>query len=463
MREAGDRAERRLVPWVWCIACRGLWRGVAAVRLQSLKLHNFRCFEDVQMEFHPYCNVLVGINGAGKSSVLDAVAIALSGFLSAMDGAAGISLHKDDVRYAMYKNGSIINREQQFPADVEALGIVSQVGELSWRRSLNTLQGRTTVKDAKAIVEYGRTLQSGIREGKAGIVLPLIAYYGTGRLWARKQNRMGGYGEQRNQPGSRLQGYQDCLSAVSNEKMMLAWFAHMTYLRLQEEQEIPELALVEQAMAECYRGIETAAKSVSVRYSVKLSELEIKVVRQDESVEYLPLHLLSDGIKTILNMVADIAYRMAVLNPQLGQDILKKTPGVVLIDEIDMHLHPAWQKRILKDLREVFQELQFIVTTHAPSVLVNTNREEVRIVSDGCIYMPDVMTYGRNVDAVMLELMGIAVRPADIANKIASFHKALDEGRLEYAKELLSALEKQLGVNDQDVIDARIAFDLETM
>ena len=433
------------------------------MRLKSLRLHNFRCFEDLQMEFHPHCNVLVGINGAGKSSVLDAVAIALSGFLSAIDGASGISLHKDDIRYAMYKNGSVINREQQMPVYVEANGTAPDAGELTWKRSLSSLQGRTTIKDAKEIMDYGRGLQAGIRAGEAGVVLPLIAYYGTGRLWARKQNRSGGYSGLRNQPVSRLQGYQDCLSAVSNEKMMLSWFAKMTYLRLQEEQEIPELALVEHAMAECYRGIEVTAKSVSVRYSVKLSELEIRVVRQDDSVEYLPLHLLSDGIKTILNMVADIAYRMAVLNPQLSKDILKKTPGVVLIDEVDMHLHPAWQKRILSDLRKIFPEIQFIVTTHAPSVLVNTHHEEVRIVSDGRVYVPDIMTYGRSVEAVMSELMGIAVRPADIVKKLASFHEALDESSVEHAKELLSALEKQLGVNDQDVIDARIALDLEAM
>ncbi|MCI7613398.1 MAG: AAA family ATPase [Selenomonadaceae bacterium] len=337
-----------------------------------------------------------------------------AGYGAEVVGASGISLHKDYIRYAMYKNGSVINREQQVPVYVEANGTAPDAGELTWKRSLSSLQGRTTIKDAKEIIDYGRELQAGIRSGEAGVVLPLIAYYGTGRLWARKQNRSGGYSDLRNQPASRLQGYQDCLSAVSNEKMMLSWFAQMTYLRLQEEQEIPELALVEHAMAECYRGIEITAKSVSVRYSVKLSELEIRIVRQDESVEYLPLHLLSDGIKTILNMVADIAYRMAVLNLQLGQDILNKTPGVVLIDEVDMHLHPAWQKRILSDLRKIFPEIQLIVTTHAPSVLVNTHHEEVRIVSDGMVYVPDVMTYGRSVEAVMSELMGTAVRPADI-------------------------------------------------
>lgn len=99
-------------------------------------------------------------------------------------------------------------------------------------------------------------------------------------------------------------------------------------------------------------------------------------------------------------------------------------------------------------MRKIFPEIQFIVTTHAPSVLVNTHHEEVRIVSDGRAYVPDVMTYGRSVEAVMSELMGIAVRPADIVKEIASFYDALDGGSAEYAKNLLTALEKQLGVND---------------
>lgn len=222
-------------------------------------------------------------------------------------------------------------------------------------------------------------MQEKVRRGDAGVILPMIACYGTGRLWAKKGEH---HKFKDNAPESRLKGYQDCLLPIANERMMLNWFAKMTILRLQEEREIPELSVVESAMAECYKGIVPQARNVRIRYSIKYGELEIQTILLNDTVEYLPLHLLSDGIRTILNLVADIAYRMAVLNPGLLQDILQKTPGIVLIDEIDMHLHPAWQRRILGDLCRLFPQVQFIVTTHAPSVLVNVPNEQIRVIDE---------------------------------------------------------------------------------
>ena len=341
------------------------------MHIKSIELQNFRCFEDLKVDFHPQCNVLVGKNGAGKSSVLDAVSIALGSYLNAIDGAVGNSIHQDDVHYRMYLNGSVVNREQQFPSVIttEAYDNGNEKNtDLCWARSLNSSKGRTTVRTAMEVSDYAKSLQERVRKGDANVTLPVIAYYGTGRLWAKKQERQKFKDKS---PESRLKGYQDCLLPTANERMMLDWFAKMTMLKLQEERDIPELSVVEGAMADCYREVFPEVKSVSIRYSVKYGELEIQTISEKDEVEYLPLHLLSDGIRTILNLVADIAYRIAVLNPGLLKEVLKKTSGVVLIDEIDMHLHPAWQKHILNDLCRVFPKVQFIVTTHAPSVLVN--------------------------------------------------------------------------------------------
>lgn len=245
--------------------------------------------------------------------------------------------------------------------------------------------------------------------------------------------------------------------------MMLDWFTKMTMLRLQEEREIPELSVVEGAMADCYREVFPEAKRVSIRYSVKYGELEIQTISENDEVEYLPLHLLSDGIRTILNLVADIAYRMAVLNPGLLKEVLQKTSGVVLIDEIDMHLHPAWQKHILKDLCRVFPKVQFIVTTHAPSVLVNVPNDQIRVIDKHDVYTPMRKTYGRNIQAVMEELMGAKVRPEDILENIAGIDDAIDAGKLDEAENLLNKLRIRLGDDDQDVISAQIALNLEKM
>ena len=105
---------------------------------------------------------------------------------------------------------------------------------------------------------------------------------------------------------------------------------------------------------------------------------------------------MSDGYKNTLSMIGDIAYRMAVLNPILGEQVLEKTPGIVLIDEIDLHLHPQWQQTILSDLHAIFPKVQFIVSSHAPAVINSVLREQIRILDYGAIYMPAAQTYGRD-------------------------------------------------------------------
>lgn len=135
----------------------------------------------------------------------------------------------------------------------------------------------------------------------------------------------------------------------------------------------------------------------------------------------------------------------------------------MLIDEIDMHLHPAWQKHILKDLCRVFPKVQFIVTTHAPSVLVNVPNDQIRVIDKYDVYTPMRKTYGRNIQAVMEELMGAKVRPEDILENIAGIDDAIDAGKLDEAENLLNKLRIRLGDDDQDVISAQIALNLEKM
>lgn len=379
--------------------------------LQKLILKNFRSFEELTVSFERDCTILIGVNGSGKTSVLDATALALGGFLAGLDGVETNSLHLEDVRYAMYEQGSTVARERQYPLAVEGQMELQDGSELIWSRELNSDRGRTTSRKAKPIIEYASGLQKKIRDGNPDVVLPLIAYYGTGRLWARKQTRAAKAAKRRLGLSSRIRGYKDCLDAASNVQMMLEWFEKMTYLQLQEGRPIPELQAVENAMATCYAELDEQASSVQVRYNVKYEELEILTRKADGAIEYLPLHQLSDGIRTILTMVADIAYRMAMLNPQMLDTCVNDTPGIVLIDEIDMHLHPAWQKSIIRDLRHTFPRIQLILTTHAPSVLANVQNENIRILHGNHAEVPDVKSYGRNVDAIVYELMGTRVRP----------------------------------------------------
>jgi predicted ATP-binding protein involved in virulence len=111
-------------------------------------------------------------------------------------------------------------------------------------------------------------------------------------------------------------------------------------------------------------------------YDVLLGDL---VVKNDRG-KIMLTRLLSHGQRNVLSMVADIAYRCAVLNPELRDRAAKETPGIVLIDELDLHLHPNWQRRIVSDLRRTFPNVQFFVTTHSPIILQNLSPETDKVI-----------------------------------------------------------------------------------
>lgn len=427
------------------------------MKLKKVEIKNFRCYEKIAFELKDNYTVLVGINGSGKTTILDAISIALGGYISAFDGMGIYGINKNDAHYKMYELGSRIEREHQFPVEISAFGKIKEK-DIFWKRSLNGEKGRTTNTEAKEIINYANNIQEKIKLGNKDIVLPLIAYYGTGRLWMQKREKSQKYSKEN---FSRLNGYTDCLDSASNEKMMLKWFEKMTYLELQEEKKIPELEIVRKALNNAYKVIDSNIEDANFSYKVKSGELEVNIKRKDKSVENLPLRILSDGIKSTMSMIADIAYRMAILNPQLLEHILKETSGVVLIDEIDMHLHPSWQSKIIKILTEIFPKVQFVFTTHSPSVLSNVSNENILVLDKLQIFKLNEKTYGRDIESIVRNVMRTEVRPQEIVENLKKFNKLLDDEKLDEAKKLLKYLEEVLGENDSNIIDAKISLELE--
>lgn len=427
------------------------------MKIEKLRIKNFRCYEDIELELKEDYTVLVGINGAGKTTVLDAISIALGGYISNFDGMGIYGINKSDSHYKMYELGSRIEREHQFPVEISVAGKVENKN-IKWYRALNKENGRTTNTGAKEIIAYAADVQEKVKAGNKEILLPLIAYYGTGRLWMQKREKSS---KDNKENFSRLKGYVDCLDSASNEKLMLKWFEKMTYLELQEAEKIPELETVKRALNKSYEIIDESIDKADFSYKVKSGELEVSIKRKNGTVESLPLRTLSDGIKSTMSMIADIAYRMAVLNPQLLDNILLETSGIVLIDEIDMHLHPSWQSKIIKVLTETFPKIQFIFTTHSPSVISNILNENILVLDNLEIYKLNDKTYGRDIESIVREVMRTEVRPQEIVKKLKKFNELLDDGKIKDARELLKSLEEVLGQNDTNIIDARISLELE--
>lgn len=434
------------------------------MQIERLRIKNFRCFEMLEMQLHPKCNVLVGMNGAGKSTILDALAVALGGYLSGFDGIKSNSILSEDAHYKMYCIGSRIEPQEQFPVEIYAEGIVEQENviendlktKIAWQRELNGKDRRTTHGNAKPIVDYARVLQNRVRAGDVTCRLPLVAYYGTGRLWLQKRNRTK---YKKGEKLNRQMGYMDCIAAESNEKQMMQWFEEMTYIQLQEGMVIAELEAVKRAICNCYLNVNSSVTDAKLAYDVRSQELEIYIYHHDEA-EKFPVRMLSDGEKGMISLVADIAYRMALLNSNLLDDVLE-TPGVVLIDEIDLHLHPAWQKRVMGSLLRIFPNIQFVVTTHSPSILLNLSRENIWILNQNEIYQPQDMTYGRSVEEILREVMDTNVKPDEVVNMQREFEHAIDIEDYYSAKQILDKMKNIMGENANVVIENQIVLDVE--
>lgn len=429
------------------------------MKINSIILKNFRGFEQFTAAFNDKLTVVVGDNGAGKSSLLDSLSIAIGTFLAGFDGITGVGISKNDAMNKCYDMGSVVDLQAQFPVSIHATGTINN-HEISWTRELNSSEGRTTIGDAKELISIAQDYQKRVRAGDKTAILPILSYYGTGRLWAQKKEKKA---SRQIEKFSRLVGYTDCLAAESNDKLMMKWFEKMTIQEAQNRSISPEFAAVKQAISKCYEGI-TNQKDIHVQFNLDTHGIDILFSDKNGNHKRSPMKDLSDGYKNTLSMIADIAYRMAILNPQLLDCALEQTPGIVLIDEVDLHLHPIWQQRILKDLQSIFPSVQFIVSTHAPSVISSVKKENLLILSDDSEgYQPRVEVFGSDANSILSSVMNASERPKEIKDYFAEFYDAIDKGDLEKSERVLNHIESLIGPNDPELSSARVTLALEKM
>ena len=426
--------------------------------IQELMLQNFRCFDNIELEFHPELTILVGANGSGKTSIIEGAAIAISTMFVKMDGCSGRSIDKSQAHLKSYSVGSTKDVQPQYPVVVKASAMTKKE-KIVWSRSLNKSTGNTTIVDAKKMVDLGVTFQEHLRRGDTKLVLPIIAYYGTGRLWDYHREKQNDVFETDN----RMNGYIDCVDGTANVKLMMNWFSKITVRKYQNQElglgDIPELEAVYSAMEACYKRI-TGSNDVKMQYNIGSRELE--VVYRDDSGEWMriPINQLSDGYKSTISLVADIAYRMAVLNPQLLGNVCRETDGIVLIDEIDLHLHPTWQQRILADLRYIFPKVQFIVSTHAPAVVSTAKSENVIILDNGEVYEPSGEVHGKDTNTIISGIMGASERPVEIKALFNEFYHFIDEENADAAEKVLTDLKHKIGDDDPEISSCNVKLKL---
>ena len=317
------------------------------MHIRNIIIRNFRRYGDAAFCFNEKFNVLVGNNGKGNTTILDALAIMLNTYFQASGIPTGVGGIKNaDARFVITEKDGQVFREPN--TDVWLKASAHAKGQIwEWQRNKGDRGG-----NAKEFIRLGAETRSTVTRGE-NPTCPLLLYYGAGRLWNIHRN------VETTQPDSQLDAYRYCLDPKSDQNAFERWFKKLTFSSLQRKIPIPALEAVSDAVLCCTPGASTFYHDIA----------EDQIMIQLDHEGLMPFNSLSDGFRNMVAMVADMAHRACRLNPHLSKAAAKETPGVVLIDEIDLHLHPKWQRRVVADLQKAFPKLQFIATTHSPFII----------------------------------------------------------------------------------------------
>lgn len=430
------------------------------MKIKKLTLQNYRAFKSFECDFESDLTVLVGLNGQGKTSVLDAIAVAYGQFVGGFGTGKDKGISTSDIHLAKLafkqdvssQNPRTLNytMEHQFPVKINANSYKSDYPDypFAWQRSRNTLKGRAT--QVKELSEFAQRLQKDVQDN-VSVILPLISYYGTGRLWSQQLLITNNNPQSR----SRLDGYKNCLDPESPYNDFSRWLRSETLACIGETMElIHKMGIdglgVTGSRAKLLDAITKAVDTVlepsgwdNLRYSTATEE----IIATHEEQGDVPVSQLSDGVRNMIGLVADVAYRAVRLNPHLLENAVLKTPGIVLIDEVDMHLHPEWQQLILQELNEAFPQIQFIVTTHSPQVLSTVKREKIRLLTSengvGTASLPLGPTYAESSSDLLERVMNVDSKPPLLeVEQYRTYLKLVENG--EYNSEEALQLRKEL-------------------
>lgn len=346
------------------------------MRIDQLQIKNFRGYEDLSVSFQSNFNLIIGDNGSGKTALLQALTVAMSSYFLGIRNVASKGILKNDVRIATYE----YSEEYQFPVEVNAKGTINN-NHLSWTRSLNGLgKSKTINRNAREIQHYADYLQTAISAGN-DVNLPVLAYYATGRLFDEAKDMASNKSKEEDSKAkisSRFRAYEKCLDSKSTYKQFQKWFRSKEISRIQKRSEDTSFLLVQNAI------INNIPNCKNIYYEFDFDKPQgLKVETLNGRI--LPFTYLSDGTRNFIALISDIAYKAVTLNPHLRERALLETEGIVLIDELDLHLHPEWQRRIVTSLKETFPNIQFICTTHSPFIIQETEQNELLIIKDNKI------------------------------------------------------------------------------
>ncbi len=410
--------------------------------LKNIELSNFRRFEHSSFELDQQMNIFIGKNASGKTTVLEAVTVILGAYLAAFKEYVPSrfvqNISENDVLRKSLKAAKKIalpSTVKQFPCAVTGQ-LMCDEQELLCTRSLEKEGGRTKYVGKNAMRDFVAEWEQAIKAADGSDeeqIYPIVLYLSSARLW--NENRTG---EIEKIPG-RTDAYQRCLDQKRGSQSSFEYIKLLGNLASEENDGNPLPAYEVIMDAVRYSLQEELLPGQQVLYSSRYGEIAIK--NTDGTV--IDFSALSDGYRNVIKIVTDIATKMCILNPYLGKETLKKTPGIVVIDELDLSLHPTWQKRIVRILKETFPKVQFICATHSPFIIQSLEPGEL-IVLDAVL---DDEYSGESIEDIAENIMNVPI--VQYSEKKIKMYRAAEK----YFIALKSAVSKEELQNLKEELD----------
>jgi predicted ATP-binding protein involved in virulence len=427
--------------------------------IRNLHIQNFRRFEDLTMSFEKDLTVLVSRNGQGKSSILDAIRVLIGPFVGAFDYGVSNGFDPLDCRRSVSPDSDRVKEHWPIRAegnivlrDLPVTGL--KYKEIKVARELGGVKRKTTIKEAADLIEQGRSYQSCIHSGltESWFILPVVAHYGPSRLWKLRKDTYG----RKVLTLNRSYGYQDCLSTASNFKQAQEWLGRATLAKFQqiERGEPDEWGRRINSIQSAVDAALEAEGWSGFQYSYDFEELSMFHPEHGR----LPVRAMSSGVQAVVSLIVDLAFRCLRLNSVHAEDALSISYGMVMIDEIEQHLHPVWQQRILPSIRKIFPNIQFIVTTHSSEVLSTVESHQIRILRDNKCYAAPPGALGAESQRLLQDVLGLkdARPPIPAVDELKEYLALVDQEQWDSnrAKELRTILDTRYQGYEPSLLEA---------
>jgi predicted ATP-binding protein involved in virulence len=413
------------------------------MKVKRLKMQSFRGIGDLTLDFNQNePTILIGINGVGKSSIIECLAILLSRFTS--------SIQHSTPSGRLFTEEDITNGEKETHNEVN---ISFDSEEITWSLTkVKKGRNKDTSSNLSAMTKVAENIKENLHISHI-FNIPIVVYYSTNRavldipLKIRTKHSF-----------EQIDAYENALTGNAITGLGSEFRIFFEWFRRQEDLE-NELRLENNA---AYRdkqleAVRQAISSLIPDFSnlrVRRSPLRMTLQKQGEE---LIVNQLSDGEKCLLAMVGDLARRLAIANPGLPDPL--QGSGIILIDEIELHLHPKWQRGIIPDLTRTFPNCQLIVTTHSPQVISDVKPEGIYLLEktdQGVIAKQPESSFGRDSNRILEDLMDVPERPQEIKDSLLELFRMIDAGNLESARNLRQQLANEIGIDEPEFVKADV-------